>query len=284
MRLPLLFAFGLLACGGAARPAPEPTPPSPPAPSSTAGASAALPSPAATLLARANAAIPDAVAFATRHGARIVPTDRTFYVASPAPAGAPTLVSLHGHEGWAFNDWKIWQPSAEARAFGVISMQWWVGSGDRTEDYLPPPALYAAIDGALRAGGATPGGVMLHGFSRGATLTYALAAMDAHQGHWFGTVLANAGGAHVDFPPTGEVDRGRYGERPYDGQRWILYCGGRDADPQINGCPAMRKTETWVRARGGDTTLLVDEAADHGGFHHDGRLVGKALDSWLGRE
>lgn len=207
----------------------------------------------------------------------------SFYLSwEPRPVGASrTLVSLHGHQGSAQQDTRVWMPYATARRFRLISPQWWVGTGDRTEDYLSPPALYRTIDAALRARGATPGTVLLHGFSRGATLTYSLAAIDSEQGRWFGAVLANAGGAHFDFPPTGDVERGRHGATPFAGQRWVLYCGGRDPEPDLNGCPAMRKAEAWVRSRGATATLIEEEGADHGGFHHDGHAVDRALDVWL---
>ncbi len=277
--LPLLLA---LACAG---PEPASPPAAPTARALTGGASSApavATSADSPVLARARAAVPDAVAAAEQAGARVIPADRGAFTLAwepPTPAER-TLVSLHGHAGWAHEDLRVWLPHARKHGFRLLAVQWWVGTRDETPDYLDPDALYRTIDDALRQVGARPGAVLLHGFSRGATLTYALAAMDPRHGRWFGAVVANAGGAHLDFPPTAQVDRGRYGPRPYAGQDWVLFCGGRDPDPKLNGCPAMRTTERWIEEKGATATLLADEAADHGGFHRNPDNVRRALEAW----
>jgi hypothetical protein len=261
---------------------PQLPPGAPPLPTTTSTPSPTALANEVALLARARSAAPDAVAFDEANGARIAPLGDTFGV--EWTKGAPwTLVSLHGHSGSAFEDAEHWQPYAASRGFNLIAPQWWVGTQDRMDDYLSPPALYHDIDTALRAVGATPGHVALHGFSRGATQTYALAALDAQGSRWFGTIVANAGGAHTDYPPTGEIERGRYGPTPFSGQRWILFCGGKDPDPQINGCPAMRETKRWLTDRGGTVVSLIeDPKADHGGFQRNPANVKRALDLWLG--
>ncbi|MFZ5477634.1 MAG: hypothetical protein ACOZNI_12730 [Myxococcota bacterium] len=254
--------------------APEERPPRPAA-APAAGMSA--------LVDKAKARAPEAVRFAAAKGVAPVPIEsgRSFALSwSPRP-GAPVLVSLHGHEGLAHEELKVWAPHAEARGFALFAPQWWVGAGDDTGDYLNPRELYRSIDQALTASGATRGRVALHGFSRGSAVTYAVAAMDGANAKWFGFVVANAGGAAMDFPPTAEVDRGVHGVRPYAGQRWVLFCGGKDPDPEINGCPAMRRTKAWVTGKGAKVEALIeDPEGDHGAFMRRERNVEKALGMW----
>ena len=85
------------------------------------------------------------------------------------------IVSLHGSRGFAIQDLAVWQPHLRGREVGVVCLQWWLGEGDRTEDYLTPRQIYHELDLALQRHNLSPKSVVLEGFSRGSTQTFALA-------------------------------------------------------------------------------------------------------------
>nr|MDQ4040671.1 hypothetical protein [Actinomycetota bacterium] len=59
----------------------------------------------------------------------------------------------------------------------------------------------------------------------------------------------------------------------------VLFCGGRDPDPRLTGCPIMRRTRTLIRRRGGRIErFVVDPRASHGGFHENPANQRVALD------
>lgn len=143
--------------------------------------------------------------------------------------------------------------------------------------------LYRDIDRDLRDRRVPQRSVLLHGFSRGAANVYALAALDANRGgRHIAMVLANAGGAAPDFPPNRRIDAGGFGANPFAGLRFATFCGGRDPNPDRDGCPAMSRTADWVRRLGGNVVLsIADPAAGHGGFHRTPEYVSRALDAFL---
>lgn len=240
------------------------------------------------LVARARAANPERFAFALAHGAEIVltPDGRSFYLRwLPPGAGAdpPVLVTLHGHASWAFDELYVWLPWLERHGVGLLAVQWWFGAGERPEDYYTPAALHDVIQPALGALGVGRGRAMLHGFSRGATNVYALKALDfVRGGGYFGLTLANAGGFADDYPPNFDLTSGRLGRFPLSLAAFALYCGGRDAEPERSGCPAMVRTEGRLAPLGARIVARWrDDDAEHGGFHALGRHVDESLELYL---
>ncbi len=214
----------------------------------------------------------------------IFPTsDGKSFVGVWRPAGVnPSrwIVSLHGSQGFATNDLAIWQPFLARHGFGLVCLQWWLGIGDQRHDYYAPHEIYREIDIVLTRLGVQPHSALLHGFSRGSANLYAVAALDAsHPKHYFSLFVANAGGASRDFPPNRALDEGRFGTQPLAKTDWVTICGGRDPNPERDGCPAMRATAKWLMEHGAQiVTTIEDPDGDHGAFHRNARLVERVLD------
>ncbi len=219
-------------------------------------------------------------------GVRFVPTadGASFYAAWTPPGFDPatdgTIVTLHGHDGWASSSFAVWLPFATARGYAIIALQWWFGGGEAAADYYLPVELYPTLRRALAEQGTATGRSLFEGFSRGAANAYAVEAMDrADPAPAFLIAVANAGGAMPDFPPNAEIDAGRYGATPFRGAHWVLFCGGLDPEPELNGCPAMERSRTWIEAHGGAVErLIADPTAGHGGFHMNPANANLALD------
>lgn len=174
------------------------------------------------------------------------------------------IVSLHGSRGYAVEDLAVWQPHLQGREVGLICLQWWLGSGDRSEDYLNPRQIYREIDLALQSHQVAPQSVVLQGFSRGSTQTFALAALDVFEKRrYFNLIVASSGGVSEDYPPTRQILKGDWGPRPLAGTRWITVAGGQDPNPDRDGIPAMRRSAHWLKKQG---AVVVDsiEVADSG--------------------
>ncbi len=234
------------------------------------------------LIAQAKEANPQKYQDFIAQGGKIVETDdgRSFYLLRSPSENAPIIVSLHGHEGWALDDFTAWGPELSQRGLGLLALQWWFGQGDTPRDYYSPQELYRVIESALRKEGLTGRKLLLHGFSRGAANIYGVAAFDRHtQNNFFPLIIANAGGASVDFPINQDIDRGRFGPTPFSGTHWILFCGEKDPHPERDGREAMARTKEWIEAKGGIVDLFIQDAtAGHGGFHRNPANAAKALD------
>jgi len=214
-------------------------------------------------------------------GGKVVETGdgRSFYLLlSPSP-DAPIIVTLHGHGTWAFSDYSAWS-EATSRGYGLLGLQWWFGRGEGPDDYYRPQELYRVIESILRKEGLTKRKLLLQGFSRGSANIYGVAALDRRSGNnFFPVIIANAGGAEMDFPINKDIDQGKFGPTPFAGTHWILFCGGKDPHPDRSGCGGMAKTETWLEAKGGSVDLFIqDPSAGHGGFHRNPANVKQALD------
>ncbi len=244
----------------------------------------ALPPAAQALLDKARVANPQRYQFALDKGAKILPTSdgRSFYV-QWFPAGTvqnqPLIVSMHGSASWAFDEFFLWQEQAAASGLGIVAIQWWFGTGEATEDYYTPTALQRELHAALRQLGTAEGSALLHGFSRGSSNIYAAAALDRQAGdRYYAMYLANSGGMTADYPPNTLVSGGSYGYNVYSGTYWIMFCGGKDPNPDRDGCPGMHRSLDWVETYGGVTSLFIeDQAADHGGFHQSPAHIRDAL-------
>lgn len=117
------------------------------------------------------------------------------------PSPRKWIVSLHGSRGFATEDMAVWQPYLKNRQVGLLCLQWRVGPGDGTRDYMAPETIYREIDLALQRLGVVPGNVMLQGFSRGSTQTFALAALDVFsRQRYFELIVASSGGGGRRLP------------------------------------------------------------------------------------
>jgi hypothetical protein len=192
------------------------------------------------------------------------------------------IVTLHGSSSWAFDEFFLWQSYAAERGYGILALQWWLGSGEQTSGYYTPDRMYTIIENALRGMGVQPGKSLVHGFSRGSSNIYAVTALDRHaQNDFFALTVANAGGASVDYPPNVAISSGAYGATPFAGTHWALFCGGSDPNPDQSGCPAMSRTRDWIIQYGGTVDLFIQDAsAGHGGFHTTPAHVNAALDAF----
>lgn len=192
----------------------------------------------------------------------------------------PMVVSLHGHDGYAFDDFYVWHHFLKERGYGLLAIQWWLGKGEKISDYLLPNEIYRVIDEAFRALGVKPKTALLHGFSRGSTNIYAVAVIDiSAKNDYFALFIANAGKASLDYPPTREIEQGRFGNTPFTGSHWVTFAGGKDTNPDRDGVLGMRETADWIRSRGGSVDLAIEDPdAGHGGFHQNPKNTNLALD------
>lgn len=195
------------------------------------------------------------------------------------PATGGIVVALHGHDGFVALGFDAWEPFLRAHGLAFLGLQWWFGGGETTADYYLPHEIYPLLLEALDAQEIPPGRALFEGFSRGSANSYAVVAMDRASGSpRFALAIANAGGAVLDYPPTAEIVDGRYGASPFAGTRWVLYCGALDPEPEMSGCPAMRRTETWMLGLGASIEVfLEDPTGRHGGFHQNPENAEAAL-------
>jgi len=192
----------------------------------------------------------------------------------------PMIVTLHGHDGWAFDAFYVWHEHFKDRGFGFLAVQWWLGEGESMQDYLSPDEIYQAIDEIFSDLHVGTGKALLHGFSRGSANSYAVAAIDHNEGkNYFSLIISDAGRASPDYPPNREIEKGRFGEKPYQGLHWVTYAGGMDTNPERDGIEGMRKTAEWIQKFGGTVDFAIEDAASgHGGFHQNPENARKALD------
>lgn len=205
----------------------------------------------------------------------------------PDPKNPPSrwLVSLPGTHGNALRDFAVWSPYVKGRGIGVITVQWWLGQGDATRDYYTPFDIYRELDVLMSRLGVQAGQSMLHGFSRGSANLYAVAALDRARGRkYFSTFVANSGGASLDYPPTRLVNTGEFGDAPYAGTSWVTVCGGRDENPERDGCTAMQRSARWIESKGGIVAMAIEDAEQgHGALHRNPENAQKLMDWFAGR-
>ena len=193
------------------------------------------------------------------------------------------IVSLHGSDGFATDDLAIWHPHLKDRDVGVLSVQWWLGSGAAITSYYTPEKIYHEIDNALQKLGVQSGTAMLHGFSRGSANSYAVMALDAGQGRrYFSLAVASSGGVSLDYPPTRAILDGTYGKSPLKGTRWVTSAGGHDPQPDRAGIPGMRRVAAWLKEQG---AIVLDAIEDpdqgHGALVLNAKNARRVLDLFL---
>ena len=237
----------------------------------------------AFILAKTQTANPVRYQFAQTKGAEIRNTsDNKAYSIWWQPSTAPptaVIVTLHGHDSYATDEFYLWQPYAAQKNYAILALQWWFGVGETTSDYYLPQEMYPLIAALLAEKGVKPGAVLFHGYSRGSANSYAMTALDAYSGnHYFAMTLSNSGGAASDFPPNQQIVAGAYGTKPFAGIQWIMYCGEKDPDPNMNGCVGMTAAKDWVIKYGATIKLFIDDPnGDHGGFMTNASNVNAAL-------
>ena len=244
---------------------------------------AAEPAATGSVLTKAKLESPDAYRAARDSGARIAstPDGRSFYVQSAGAArGGKTIVTFHGYLSTAFDIFRAWTPEAQKRGLRVIAIQWRLGK--TKNDSYSPAAMYAQARALLRRAGVPAGDALLHGYSSAASRMYGVAALD-RRAHVFSLDVADAGGALKGFPRYREVFGAPSGRKTLAGTRWILFCGGRDPDPELTGCPVMRSTRAKIAARGGKIVrFIVDPRASHDGFLDNPKNTAVALEEFAG--
>lgn len=239
------------------------------------------------LLQQAQTASPERYQYAVDQGAQILPTTdgKSFYVlwlpeGSELSNPPPMIVTLHGHDSWAFDEFFLWHSYAAERGYGIIALQWWFGGGETNSDYYQPREIYNVFDTALREQKIKAGTVLFHGFSRGSANSYGVTALDRDsKNNYFALTISNSGKAESDFPINGEIAQGKFGAKPFANTHWVMVCGMKDPFPDLTGCPAMRETRDWVNQYGGTVDLLIEDPnGDHGAFHRNPDNVNAALD------
>lgn len=227
------------------------------------------------------------VRYALENGAQVGLTadGKSYYVLwfpeGTGPGNLPPMIAtMHGHDGCAFVDFYVWHSFLKERGYGLLAVQWWLGKGEKTSDYLLPNETYRVIDDVFRELGVKPGSAMLHGFSRGAANIYPVAALDRSLNkNYFALFVANSGRANSDYPPVREIEQGRFGEKPLAGSRWVTFAGGKDTNPARDGFQGMREAGDWIRKYGGTVELAIeDPTSGHGGFHRNPKNTYAALD------
>lgn len=220
----------------------------------------------------------------------VLPTSdgKSFYVvwrASPAPK--KWIVSLHGAgqpaKGFATDDLVVWAPQLKNRDVGLICLQWWMGHGDGIDAFYTPQDINREFDRALQKLRVKPGNVMLHGFSRGAANSYAVAALDAGRGrHYYSLIVASSGGYAADYPPNRGITNGEFGDRPLQGTHWITAAGARDPNPQRDGIEGMRRTAKWLKEQGAVVVESIEDPAfGHGALQLNPKNTSRVLDLFL---
>jgi predicted esterase len=230
---------------------------------SAAGAAAApptaTPAAAASAVSASRSRNPGAYQYTLAHGGRVVgdPQTGSFYVASATPARPSTLVvTLHGHNGTAFAQFKGWQPYAATHGLGLVAVEWQTQWGANAQ-FLDSSSTYGLVRRAVGREGTRPGRVLLHGFSQGGHEAFDLTSLDRSGARLFALTIAESGGVH----------EGPARDPALAGTKWVIYCAGRDPWPQLTGCPAMRRARSYLRASGATVgRFMVDPPAGHGGF------------------
>lgn len=230
------------------------------------------------------------VQYAIDMGAEIIatPDSNSFYVkwfpAGADPSRSPLIVTLHGSNGYAFDEFFLWYNEAKQHGCGIIALQWYRGpSSTVPNDYFDDETIYSYINSALTNIGYPAGKALLHGFSRGSARSYAIAFNDMHGGKsYFCTILSNAGAANPGYPLYARINSGKYGNKVFAGKHWSLYCGGSDPNADQSGCHGMNATKKWLEDQGATIDIFIQDAGlGHGGFHQSVAHMDSVLNHYL---
>ena len=196
-----------------------------------------------------------------------------------AESKPPMIVTISGHGGWVFAEFYHWQSHAAERGYGIISLQWWFGTGEGVDDYYLPREMYPIFEDILKERRVDAGKVLLHGFSRGSANIYGVTLYDRLSGNnFFALTVANSGKAEPGFTPNNLIEAGEFGATPLDGTHWVTVCGKKDIDPN-HTCDSISKTNDWIRKYGGAVELFIqDEEGGHEAFYTNPSNIDASLD------
>lgn len=234
----------------------------------------------------------EAYIFAETHDAEIIPVDDGMsYAVWWEPEGFDVttdtvVVSLGGHGGWAVKDFEVWYPQLTQRKVAYLGLQWWFGRSLENEGYYESDRIYSLIAEQLEAKGVTPGNVIFEGYSMGSARSYGISLYDHLCGNnYFGVNIANSGQWEDGYPLYTKILSKDYGEQPFEGTTWILFCGEKDNNEEayggrsVNTCEGMTKTQQRLEDMGATVDLFIkDPDGDHGSFMINTDNVNQAMD------
>ncbi len=196
------------------------------------------------------------------------------------------VVSLHGHGSWATRDFEVWYPQVSKNNYAYLGLQWWFGRSLEKDGYYNDENIYELIGQVLEQKGVEPGHVIFEGFSMGSARAYAVSLYDAtcSPEPYFALSIANSGPWEDDYPLYSDILDGQYGENPFEGTHWILFCGEQDYNDegihQGPVCDGMDHTQDVLTQLGGSVELfLKDPNGDHGSFSINSANSTKALET-----
>lgn len=234
---------------------------------------------------------PIAYDFAIENGAELIPVDddKSFAVWwEPENFDASTgtvLVSLHGHASWSVKGFEVWYPQITERNIAFLGLQWWFGRSLENEGYYEPDQIYRLIAEQLEAKGITPGNVIFEGFSMGSARSYGVSLYDhLCDENYFGVNIANAGAWEDGYPLYSEILTKQYGDQPFEGTSWILFCGEEDENEfattkVTHVCDGMENTKQRLEDMGANVVLFIkDPTGDHGSFNLNDENENTAMD------
>ena len=233
---------------------------------------------------------PSGVQSAIDNGAEILPTPdgNSFYVTwfpeGVTPSLCPVIVTLHGSDGNAFNRFYEWRTEAQKYNCGIIALQWYRGDAAVDPDnYFNDTVIYTDIDYALTKINYPAGKALLHGFSRGASRSYAIAFEDLYGGkNYFCDVMSNAGNPDSSYALYHDIYKGDYGTHLFSGKHWSLYCGGQDPNTTGSGCVGMTNANNWLISEGASVDIFIQDAnLGHEGFATSPAYIDSVLENYI---
>jgi hypothetical protein len=208
---------------------------------------------------------------------KVATSDGKQYFYYGAPAGQNNaspkkiIISLPGHDTKAEDDYNTaWLSHITGGSYALASLNWWDGDGEKKTDYYSPSEVLKQTKVFLKQQGYTSGDlIILEGFSRGSANTYAVIANDRIGGDpIFDAAISASGSYQSDFPLFDGQNDSNVSTTLFKGVYWVLVCGGKDDNPNRDGCPAMQNTKTFLEAHGATVLgLLTDPNSGHGVFH-----------------
>jgi len=182
------------------------------------------------------------------------------------------MVVLHGSEGSAYAAIDAELENVTEQGYALVAVQWWRGNGPA--DYFSPRETYGLIDLALRyvaqTYGVDPQRSALVAFSMAASRSYEITYWDRALGNgYFALTIAHAGGIPVESPMpfVTRLLGGEFGETPFAGTHFFLYCGALDEEWGAESCARMRNAEAIVTQYGAVIERFIeDPEGGHQGY------------------
>ena len=148
--------------------------------------------------------------------------------------------------------------------YALVAAQWWRGGGP--DDYFSPLETYSLVALALRymteAYGADPSRTALVAFSTAAARSYEITYWDRALGtDYFALTISHAGGIPTEHPMpfVTRLLAGEFGETPFAGARFFMYCGMKDEAWGPESCARMRNAEQIVTDYGGLVERFIED-------------------------